>query len=154
MFVVPVLFGIGCAAAMWVAAQSRDADARLLSVELFAMWALANVLWLFDRLDYLPALDWLIGVQAIVMLGERRAKWIRFFVLLIALRLTLHVVDYLTAHAFLVPYIHGLNATFALLLVAVSHAGGRHARDHLLGHLHRLGSRLRDPRTPPPGLTR
>jgi hypothetical protein len=145
MHIVPVLCGIGCVAAFGVATYSRDADARRLALLLCGTWAAANLLWLLNILEYLPVLDWLIGVQAVVISATRSDKWVRLFIWVIALRLTLHVVDYLTGHAFLVQYIHGLNATFALLLMAVSYAGGCHARDTMLGHLHRLGARLRNP---------
>lgn len=154
MFVVPALLGIGCAAALWVAARSNDVDAQLLAVELIAIWAIANMLWLIDGLVYLPALDWIVGVQALVIASVRDEKWVRIFVALIVLRLTLHVVDYLTAHAVLVSYIHGLNATFALLIVTVIYAGSGHVRDTLLGHLHRLGAGLRSAFRQTPRLVR
>ena len=143
MHPVPVLCGIGCVVAFGLATYSRDPDARLLAVEIAAVWAGANALWLFNALQYLPALDWIVGVQALVMSITRRERWIKFFLAVIVLRLSLHVVDYLTAQAFLVQYIHGLNATFALLLMVVSYGGGAHARDTLLGYLHRHGSGLR-----------
>lgn len=153
IWTVPILLGIESAGATAVSALSGDDDATLLSTELAAMWALANLLWLYDGLQYLPALDWIVGVQAVVIATTRNEKWPRLFVLLIGARLTLHVVDYLTSHTFTVTYIHGLNATFALLVGIMFYVGGGNASRDLLGHLHRLGDRLRNSlRAPTQGL--
>lgn len=133
---------------------ARDPDRRALAIELALAWIAANLLWQENRLDLLPLVDWVIGAHAVYIARKRMEKWVWIFVGLIALRLTLHVGDYLSSHAFMVLYIHGLNATFALLLLVVSHAGRAHARDHLLGCLSRLGARLRSAlRAPSSGLS-
>ena len=153
MMLVPILLLIGCVAALALTTLADDPDRRSLAFGLALVWVAAMALWFTNRLDLLPILDWLIGMQAVAIARYRTEKWVRFFIALIALRLTLHVVDYLAGHAYLVLYIHGLNATFAFLLMVVSHAGGVHARDHLLGHLSRSRAGLRHSlRAPPPRL--
>lgn len=131
MHPVPILFGISCAAACWFAAQSRDPDVRLIAIYLAIEWALANAAWYADMLVVMPVFDFWCGVIALVFWWTRKDTWIALIVHLVAIRLVLHILDYLTGHAFLVPYIHALNATFALMLVTVAWPGGRNARDTL-----------------------
>lgn len=123
MFVMPVLFGLGCAVAIWFSAYSNDPDAKPLALGLTAVWGLANAAWLLDALWLLPALDWLIGMTALIAWWAHGQRWVAFLVQLVAARLILHVLDLATGHVFLVPYIHGLNALFTLELLAVSYTG-------------------------------
>jgi hypothetical protein len=150
MMLVPILLLIGCVVAFALTTLDRDPDKRSLVVALTLVWLAAYGLWRIDRLDLLPALDWLVGAQALAVGLYRNPKWLRYFVAIIALRPTFHVVFYLSSDAYLVLYAHGLNVTFAFLLMVVSHAGGAHARNHLLGQLSRLfGSAHAALRTPP-----
>lgn len=125
MWTVPILFGVGCAAAFGFAARSRDPDAMHLALGLAGVWLCANLVWYFDSLWLLPALDWLFGTAAVVAWWGSRTKWVCLLVQLTTARLILHVLDYATGHAFLVGYIHGLNLLFLLELLAVSYEGWR-----------------------------
>lgn len=131
MLAVPVFFGLTCVAACWVAAHAEDRDALLLARVLTVIWALANAAWFVNQLRWLPLVDWYAGMLGVVVWMARDTRWVRTFLGLIGLRLVLHVVDYLTGQALLVPYIHALNAAFFALLVITAYPGGRNAGDRL-----------------------
>lgn len=142
MDAIPFLFGLGCAAAYWCAAQSRDPDAKVLAAALILMWALMNVAWLLDAMWVFPLIDLGAGVAGMRLWWMRRTNWAAIFVKTSFVRLELHVLDSLTGHAFLVSYIHALNATFVWMLLAVAYPGGGYASDTLFRRLRRVGAVL------------
>ncbi len=105
---------------------------------LTALWALATLAWMLNALWLLAIFDWLFGVVALIIWWTRRAKWVALLVQIVAARLMLHVLNYLTLQLFVVPYIHTLNATFVLLLVATAVSGGSHGSDSLLRRIRRI----------------
>ena len=123
IWTVPILFGLGCAAALRLAAHSRNDDAKHLAWGLVAVWACANLAWYINAMWLIPAVDWLFGMVAVVAWKVSGDRWLALLVQFTAVRLILHVLDALTGHAFLVPYIHGLNLMFTLQLLAVSYEG-------------------------------
>lgn len=143
MDAMPFLFGLGCAACLWCAVRSRDPDAKMLAGALTIMWALTNTAWLLDALWVFPLIDLTAGILGLHLWGVRRAVWLDAFCRTIFVRLVLHILDGLTGHAFLVPYLHALNATFAWMLVLVASSGGGHGIldfDILRGRFRRLRS--------------
>jgi len=135
IWTVPVLLGVGCGLTLW---SVRDPDARLLALSLCGFLVMGGVFWYHDAMWGFPVMDWLLGVVSLVIWWSRREAWVALFVQLIAIRLIMHVLDTITGHAFVVPYIHALNATFALLLVVTASSGGRLNGSVLLRGLHRL----------------
>lgn len=139
MYTVPALLGIACLISMWVAAQSRDPDAVLITRLLAVLWIAANLLWWMDALWLLPAFDWIIGMLSLTMLlWGSGASWLGVIVQLIMVRLVFHALDYLTGHGAFVTYAHFLNVTYAGLLFAAASSGGANARDNLRRFFHRL----------------
>jgi hypothetical protein len=65
MWVMPILFGIGCAVAVMAAARSSDAYARPFAYALAAVWALANAAWWINALWLLPVLDLALGIMVL-----------------------------------------------------------------------------------------
>lgn len=127
MHPVPILFGLGCGLAVWLTAP----EAKRYALCLLAMWAAANALWFYDRLEFLPVLDLALGAYVLRSWPVNRPWWVTILIQLIALRLILHVLDYATGNMFLVPYIHGLNLLFMLEIGVVCN-GGTNDRLHLL----------------------
>lgn len=144
IWLVPGLLGAGCAVALWVAAQSRDADATYLALVLCNVWAMANMLWLMNQLWALPALDCYAGYVAKKIWWHRRNRDAAILVHLVIVRLACHAVDTLTGHDFLVTYIWVLNISFALQLFVIIFWGGRIGQFLDLGAdcLRRLGRAL------------
>lgn len=132
MDAVPILFGLGCAVSLWFAAQSRDPDAKTLAGALIIMWALMNTAWLLDAMWAFPLIDLGAGMTALTIWWARQTAWCALFAQTIFIRLELHMLDSFTGHAFLVSYIHALNATFAWMLVVVAYPGGGYASNALL----------------------
>lgn len=132
---VPVLFGIGCAVCLWCAVYSRDVHARTIAGYLVTYWALANAAWQANMLLVLPVLDLWIGIVSVTIWWTTRARWVALVAHAAGIRLILHVLDGLTGHLFIEPYLHALNATFAWMLVVVASSGGNHVRNTLLRRL-------------------
>lgn len=141
IYLVPALAFIGCIAAWWLATPNAEGTRTLALGNLF-LWAGANLCWLSNNLWALPLLDLFLGGIAIVLWWVAPAAWLRFYTNMIAARLILHVLDVLTGHAFTVPYINALNATFAAMLVAVAYPGGWNGCRRLLRGVRRLGGFL------------
>lgn len=139
---VSVLFGIACAVSWWLAMLSRDASARSVAGYLAVVWALANAAWRADMLWLLPMFDLGLGVAALAIWWAGRARWAALIVNAVVIRLVLHVLDAITAHVFLIAYLHALNATFVWMLVVVADAGGGHVRDTLFRRLRRIRGAL------------
>ena len=140
IWTVPILIGLGSAGGVYL--SRRDPDRFVMAWVLFAYWAFANISWLCNVLVVLPAMDWIVGVMAMTAWWARRARWMTWVVQCIAARLALHVLDFLTDHAFLVSYIHALNASFVLMVVVVAFPGEGDAFDNLLRWLRRLRASL------------
>jgi hypothetical protein len=134
MLTVPILFGLGCAASVWLAAP----EAKRFAWALLGVWAAANAAWFYDMLSLMPLLDLAVGVVAVKAWSIRRTIWLSVLIQLISARLILHILNYVTSGVFLVPYIHGLNLLFMLELFIVSSGGLCGDCFHLLRGLRRI----------------
>lgn len=138
LWVVPLLFGIGCAVAGRSALRSGDTGAQIIAGYLTVIWALANAAWLSNMMWLLPMLDLWLGIAALTIWWATQARWVALIVNAVAARFIFHILDVLTWHAFEVPYIHALNAAFAWMLYVVASSGGDHVRDTLLRRFRRI----------------
>ena len=142
IWTVPILFALGSAVSICLAARSRDPDAILLSWALAAYIPAANMVWYYAVWSALPVMDWMLGIISLVVWATRREKWVLFFTHCIAARLVLHVLDFLTVQQFHISYLHGINLTFAIMLALVANTGMGDAASDLLRGLRRLRASL------------
>lgn len=115
-----ILGAIGAA----LAAYSRDEDARLLAVGLLLLALSVIPAWYGHALYLLPLYDWALGCASFVMWLTRHATWLRSFVILAGLRLSLHVAVALLPESARTPFIHLLNACFVMQVLLISKQGG------------------------------
>lgn len=140
IWLFPALFGLGCLAAMY---RARGDGLRLsLALGLCAVWIVANLMWLGNAIKWIVVPDFLFGVAALLAWVERHSLWATQLVILAYLRLAAHAAFEMSGGVHVIPFIHVLNALFALQLIAVSMPGGIHGfvgLRHILG----LGDRHR-----------
>jgi hypothetical protein len=135
-----MLAALACAISGIFAYRSGERSAKTLALGNAFVWAVANCGWLYSAMWLLPIADWYIGIVATVIYWAAPSGWLRIYINLVAARLVLHVIDYMTGHMFFVPYLHAVNATYAGMVIATAYSGGK---DDLRILLHRL-RRFRD----------
>lgn len=121
---VPALLGIGCLAALALSCRRGGRLAVMASGLMLAVFVTSNVLWLHDLMWIMPLVDTVFGVAMLLAWVERPTRLSADLLILSYLRLAAHGMHELTSQAFLIPYIHALNALFAAQLLVIVTPGG------------------------------
>jgi hypothetical protein len=138
LWAVPLLAFVACAISGWIAYRSDDRCGRLMALSNLLVWTVANAGWLYSSMWLLPIVDWYVGIGAISLWWMAPRPWLRVYINLVAARLILHLLDTLTGHAFFVPYLHAVNATYAGMLVCAGLSGGKNDFTRWRDRLHLL----------------
>lgn len=121
---VTALFGAACIGALLLAQRGSDADAPILAWMLLQIWAVANILWLFDAMEMLAFFDLPTALLSYVVWFERQDRWIACLAAIMAARLGLHLGYRGPGSTGEVAYFHLINGMFLAALAAVSWKGG------------------------------
>lgn len=133
---VSLIFLAACCGA--ITFTSRDGGAlHWLAWGMAAIWAAANLAWLYGRLDALPLFDLPMAMASYALLCVEPRPAHYAVATAFAFRMTLH----LPGAWGMMPvdiYLHWINAAFLAALVAISWEGGRRVFDRLCGHFRRF----------------
>lgn len=151
--IFPAFFALACGLTMWRAWKIANPRRVVMSFIMVAIWAGANIAWLYNMLWTFPVMNMLAGMLVFMFWIEEHSKWAFGLWLVFCFRLAGDVFAELAGASDLTGYLNYNNALFALGLWLIGREKGRkNDRNALLHWLRAVGRVLSSP--PKGGMSR
>jgi len=139
-------FAVAIVVTIWFVLHAPDRiwhAAMMMTMALTMGWAASNISWVIDALGYLPVIDFLVAIAAVMLVLEVQEKWSVSIFILSVIQLLVDVVYQVMGMRWYTPFVLVSDVIFICQLASLASVGGlsdrgiraRHARhaDHKTG---------------------